>query len=209
MKPASRHPKLVSSMFKTLDTIFLPHIEIEETRIVAVAAALAESFVRDKKDLHAKAKNAPENAEKMLFSPLMLSARHVNGSLQITWKEVHLIKYKVGDGRWKKYVPIPKHSNGGYSIARLQKSAGYASELVEGYERDAADLRERWRQLMTLKKDIYAAIWRLPAVDAAPLQANIPAMQATTDTATIDTLVPKPAPEPILSPDKPRPARRM
>jgi len=113
MKPTPRHPELVSSMFKTLDTIFLPHIEIEETRIVAVAVALAESFVRDKKHLHAQARNAPENAEKMLFSPLMLSARYINGSLQITWKEVHLIKYKTGDGRWKKYIPLPRRSNGG------------------------------------------------------------------------------------------------
>jgi len=164
MKPTPRHPELVSSMFKTLDTIFLPHIEIEETRIVAVAVALAESFVRDKKHLHAQARNAPENAEKMLFSPLMLSARYINGSLQITWKEVHLIKYKTGDGRWKKYIPLPRRSNGGYSIARLQKSAGYASEIVEDYEQNAADLRERWQQLMTLKKDIYAAIWRLPTL---------------------------------------------
>jgi len=58
---------------------------------------------------------------------------------------------------------------------------------------------------MLLKKAIYAAIRRLPlAAIADPLQGDIPAGQASAQPAIIDTLIRKPAPEPILSPDKPR-----
>jgi len=198
------YPELVSSLLKTLNGEIMPLIEIEESRIVGCATMLAEKFIREKKDQHARFRNDPAHAGDPSFSPLVLSARHINGSLQITWKEIHLIKNKTGEGRWKKRVHIPKGSTGSYNIASLQKSAGYSAELVERYESSARELRKRWQQLMALKKDIYAAIWRLPAVASDPLQGDIPAGQASAEPTAIDTLVPKPAPEPVLSPDKPR-----
>jgi len=204
LKFGHHYPELAAAMLKAFDSDLLPIIEIEETRLVASAVALAEDFMRAKKNEHARVKNEPGNADKMLFSPLMLTARHHCGSLQIVWKETHHIKNKTGDGHWIKHAPVKKGRYGRYPIPRLQKSAGYASDLVEGYEQRAAELREGWKQLMTLKKDIYAAIRRLPMIDADPLQDDIPAGQASIDAASIDTLVPKPVPEPVLSPDKPR-----
>jgi len=203
--PSTLHyPDLVENQFNILNSTVLVPIEIEETRIAARASALVDDFIREKKALHARIKDDPINAGKSLYSPLIITARHYNGSLQITWRETHRVKSKDGQGRWKKHIPLPKGKATGYSIPRLKKSAGYDVDLVEKYEQRAAELRERWKQLMAFKKAVYTAMRRLPVIDANPLQGNIPAGQASTDAVSIDTLVPKPAPEPVLSPDKPR-----
>jgi len=200
-----RYPELVNSQLKMHTNEILPVIEIEESRAVGYATRLAEQFIEEKKILHARFKNDPAHAGDALYSPLILSARHINGSLQIVWKEVHLIPRKDGGDRWKKRIHLPRGSAGNYNLASLRKSAGYAAELVEDYELRARELRKHWQLLMTLKKAIYAAIRRLPvAAIADPLQADTPAGQARTESASIDTLVPKPAPDPVLSPDKPR-----
>jgi len=203
--PSKLHyPDLVESQFNILNSVVLAPIEIEETRIVARASALVDDFIREKKALHARIKDDPINAGKCLYSPLIITARHHNGSLQIAWRETHRVKSKDGQGRWKKHIPLPKGKTTSYSIPRLKKSAGYDVDLVEKYEQRAAELRERWKQLMAFKKEVYAAMRRLPVVDADPLQDNAPAGQTAIETVTIDTLIPKPAPEPVLSPDKPR-----
>jgi len=212
LKFGHRYPDLACAMLKALGDGVLPIIEIEETRIVARATALAEEFIEDKRREHARIKSETGNADSGFFSPLMLTARYHSGSLQIIWKEMHRIKNKSGEGHWIKHVAVKKGRYGGYPIARLQKSAGYAAGIVEEYELNAAELREGWQQLMRVKKDIYAAIRRLPALDAASAPAASPASQPSAEPAIIDTLVPKPEPPPIPSPDKPRtrpPARRL
>jgi len=123
------YPDLVSHHFKMYNNDVLPIIEIEESRAVGYATRLAEKFIEEKKVLHARFKNDPAHAGDALFSPLILSARHVNGSLQITWKEVHLISRKDGGDRWKKRIHLPRGNAGNYNMASLRKSAGYAAEL--------------------------------------------------------------------------------
>jgi len=203
------YPELVSSLLKTLDSGILPLIEIEETRIIARAMALSEAFIEDKKTLHVRAVNDPVNAGKSLFSPLILSVRHINGSLQIAWKEIHFIQGLAEQPRWKKHVHLRKGGAGNYYIASLQKSAGYAAELVEDYESRARELRKFWQQLMLLKKDIYAAIRRLPVLTDTdvPIQGHASGQQARTEPDTLPGLIAKPVPEPVLSPDRPRQRR--
>jgi len=204
MRSTLHYPDLVENQLNILNSTVLVPVEIEETRIAARASALVNDFIREKKALHARIKDDPINAGKSLYSPLIITARHYNGSLQITWRETHRVKSKDGQGRWKKHIPLPKGKATSYSIPRLKKSAGYDIDLVEKYEQRAAELRERWKHLMAFKKAVYTAMRRLPMVDTNPLQGDTPAGQASTEVVSVDTLVPKPVPEPVLSPDKPR-----
>lgn len=156
------YPEVMGHMFDVLENRMMPAIEVEETRIVGLANELVGSYVARKSHLHELFKHDPANAGKSHYSPLQLLARHRKGSLQLYWQEMHFVPVPGTEERRRKFKTIYKSPTGTYSIDALKKVAGYATELVPEYEMRSRELRERWKQLMQLKKDIRNAIKRLP-----------------------------------------------
>ena len=156
------YPDVVANMFDVMENKIMPAIEVEETRIVGKANELIAEFIDRKKRLHEDKKLDPGNKGKAVYSPLLMSARHHSGSLQLIWQELHFTPTRGGTERRRKYVHIRKTSSGIYNIPRLKQKAGYAEELVDEFETRAREIRERWQQLMRLKKDVRNAIMRLP-----------------------------------------------
>lgn len=157
------YPEVMGYMFDVLENRMMPAIEVEETRIVGLANALVSSYVDSKKSAHEALVHDPANAGKSHYSPLQLIARHRKGSLQVYWQEMHFVPVAGHTERTKKYKTIKRSTTGTYSIETLLKVSGYASELVVEHEMRARELRERWAQLMQLKKDVRNAIKRLPS----------------------------------------------
>lgn len=161
-QPDLHYPDVAARLFAVYEHKVMPSLEIEEIRIIGYATALADAFISQKKELHKTAKADPANAGKSLYSPLVISARHHNGSLQITWQEVHFVLTKDGQGRRKKFSHISKTANGTYNVANLKRRASYDLDLIEEYETRARELRLWWRQLMAIKKAVKNGIKRLP-----------------------------------------------
>ena len=157
------YPDVVAHMFDGLENKIMPMIEVEETRIVGKANDLVADFIEQKKRIHELKKLDPANIGKAVYSPLLMSARHRSGSLQLIWQELHFTPTRGSTERRRKYVHIPKGGNGIYNITRLKQKAGYAEGLVDEFESKAREIRERWQQLMQLKKDVKSAIRRLPS----------------------------------------------
>jgi len=140
----------------------MPEVEVLEAHLIALADNLVDEF-RDRRKLlydhlvKAQAPNEKRNGPK-LYSSVSLFSRHKRGSLQVYWQNVNR-NTRVGR---EAYQYIRQQASGGYSIQQLQRSAGYAADLVAEFEVRAAEIRRHWKGLMTTKRSVQDQLKRLP-----------------------------------------------